>query len=308
MSKKLLLEIALVVGLLSCGGAPHEPKKKIPDPIPEHVKTSKEIVLEKRDAYLKLADQVQDVDGFLRDCDSLLHSSLYGVGGADVDVRAARDSSGQWFRTPGHDCYPDRSASTISRDMIIGLTWYAWRKGEPDILTDLLDYASDNLWIMGQGDWKRIFLTPQLRDTIRCARDVLEGKSCKPSFPFHLPGGLKGYQSHLQVLHILIRGEIFGEISEKAFDRLEEHATRTHKNPLYEYAYRRYHDKNYATVWDILATSPQWPSRRLPDTGDRCEENLNQREWGHDWYPCLDEVLKFSGMDLLFVVALIEEE
>ena len=96
--------------------------------------------------YSQLVTDQQDSYGFLHvdRCDSTLWSGLLGAAGVPVDLTAARDSSGAWYRRPLSyaECYDcGGSKSTVSRDQLLGVLWWAWRSQRADVLLDLLKYA-----------------------------------------------------------------------------------------------------------------------------------------------------------------------
>ena len=95
------------------------------------------------------------VNKFILDdkCDSLLFSALAAVGMQEkIDILAARNEEGQWFRTPAKDCLATgRSGSTISRDMFMGLFWYMFTFNEQDMINELWEYGEAHEWLMGEG-------------------------------------------------------------------------------------------------------------------------------------------------------------
>lgn len=142
--KHLLLTLAL---LLSCGAADNKsaPAQDRPERYAE--------LQQKRDLYYQLTQDLQDDNGwFTDDCDSLLWNSLGVVAGLTIDIYAARDTDGKWFRTPGKACYAEgRSKSTISKDMLLGLAWALFSHGDSGSMADVLRYGRDRAYIMGEG-------------------------------------------------------------------------------------------------------------------------------------------------------------
>lgn len=298
--------LVIFIFLIGCGHQIwHDPKK------PENTivkKSDLEKVLAKADLYKSIQHQATDGQGFIASprarCDALLHTGLLCASGVPADIDAAMGEPGQWFRTPGHDCYPDHAASTISRDMVVGLLWCAWRAKRNDISDGIISYADSHAGIMGEGPVSRVWLTPQLRDTAEGVSLRIRGQNWSPG-PAFFPSGLSGFRSHIQTLHVLLRGELLGRVTSCELDRIREHSARADRNPLYQYARARYITGDYAPVWRLLADDSLWPQDRLPSSDDRCEENLNQRDWGPDWMPCPNRRELYSGVDLLFVVGLM---
>src|SRR5690606_36989106 len=55
--------------------------------------------------------------------------------------------------------------STISRDMLLGLAWYAWCNKRLDISEGVIKYALKNWGVMGEGDPARTNIMPNLFST-----------------------------------------------------------------------------------------------------------------------------------------------
>lgn len=284
----------------------HEPKP-IPKPTPTVESYNPcESVREKRDLYRSLQEQALDDSGFIDEpttrCDSLLHTGL--LNSPATSITAAQDQlTGQWYRYSDHKCYPDQAASTISRDMLLGLLWNIYMNQRVDLISDLRNYADEHDWEMGQGDWKRTYLNPQLYETIENLENRLHG--LETSFPLleWWPRDLTGFEAHLQVLHIMLRDRIYGRTTELRQRRLLEHAERQQQNPLFAFA-----AGNTNKACSLFMNDELWPPDRLPTSCDRKEHNLNQRDFGNDWKPQSGMCVPFSGVDLIFVMELIDEE
>jgi len=99
---------------------------------------------------------LQDQHGFvLTDhCDSTLFSGLLGASGYRVDMTAAEVGPGHWLRRP--TSYPEcwgcgKSRSTISRDMLLGVYWWAWANKDRGVLERMWDYGVSHFWLMCRG-------------------------------------------------------------------------------------------------------------------------------------------------------------
>ncbi len=266
-------------------------------------------MLTKFELYIKELNKVADNNGFVytEECDSLLFSALIGcVPGVEVDVGAAMDSKGQWFRRPING-YPEclscgGSKSTISRDMFIGLAWYAYVNNRLDISERVIGYALAHILIMGQGSLSRTFMTPGLLSTFAWISYRLGGPSRPwlriiPQFEGKM---VTGYQAHLSVLHILLRNRLIGK--DKYKDLLEFHANRNPENALFQYAAGR-----VDIAYTILNNETYFPSNRLPSSKDRKAAWLWERDFGKD-YQSSDKDKTLSGGDYLFVYGLLEKK
>lgn len=259
----------------------------------------------KFEKYIELLPTVQDSTGFIDsdECDSLLFSCLVGcVPGVSMLPQAAYDSkTGMWHRRPcDKPCYPNHSKSTISRDMLLGLAWYAYCNSRLDISEQVIKYALSHCLIMGEGVLSRTLMTPGLLSTYAWISYKLGG----PSRPWlrYLPSveskKTTDYQAHLSVLHIVLRNKLTGKDKHK--DILWHHVNRQPSNPLFQYAVG-----NINSAGRLLRDIVLWPENRLPTNWDRKSGWLIQRDMGDDWKPSSGEKKIHSGGDYIFVYALV---
>jgi hypothetical protein len=260
----------------------------------------------KYETYLSLSSRHQGDSGFVhaRDCDSLLFSGLYSFAGGGVEILAAQEEPGKWHRTPAQDCYPDRSKSTVSRDMLLGLLFHALKHKDGSIPSDLISYGQSHKWIMGEGQTSRTWLNPVFRKTLALMDRKLSGSNHQMLMypPYIWVGGLKGYQAHLAVLHILLIDLTTGKIDTSAKGRIKEQYERVPGNALFSYAYHRYFGGDQAGTLSILMDERIFPSERLPHAEDRCQPYLWQRD-PDEWGVCEGE--EHPGVDFLFVAQLL---
>jgi hypothetical protein len=256
--------------------------------------------------YLTLIKSQQDADGFIesQECDSILFSGLVGcIPGVQVNLDAAFDTaSGQWHRRPcSKPCFPEHSKSTISKDMLLGILWYAYHNKRLDISEKIIQTAIGNFGIMGQAvNLKtllgRCLISPSLLGTAAWVSYRLGGPS-RPilrAIPQVESKDLIGYQAHLSVLHVMLRNELTGKQGNK--DVLEHHYARNNYNPLFCLATGRDDEAGIA-----LMNGAFWPTRTLPTTRDRREPWLLQRDFDQSWTPDYTSAYKIhSGGDFLF--------
>lgn len=268
---------------------------------------------DKYQRYLELLPMTQDEHGFIDsyECDSLLFTGLTGcLPDVSVDIDKAFDSkTNLWHRRPvSKSCYPDHSKSTISRDMLLGLAWYCYYNNRKDIVEQVINYAFSNWGIMGEAKTKtvligRCFIGPGLLATYAWILYKLGGKDYwwLRMIPADFGYGLKGFQAHLQVLHILLRYKLTGKLSRGSRAKIAKHVKREPRNPLFLYV-----DGQSGLAKDMLMTEEWWPSDRLPTRADRKSNWLPMRDYGSDWKPSdVDPGRTHSGGDFLFVAGLI---
>lgn len=271
--------------------------------------------MSKYNKYIQLIKRKhQDRYGFIdtKHCDSLLFTGLLGcVPEIEVYIKAAFDNDkGMWHRRPldkpCFDCKNNKdvgSKSTISRDMLIGLAWYCWFNKRGDIVSQVVDYAVKNFGFMGCGAIGAINIMPPLFATFCWMDHKLNGTNwwLTRKMPADLGNKTEGYESHLQVLHILLRSEIVGKLSKSEKKVIAYQAKRQPNNPLFVYANG---DKEKAL--ELLDNGKYWPKQRLPNTQDRKEGWLFQRDEGPDWQAHPDgRKEEHHGGDYLFLYWLI---
>lgn len=209
-----------------------------------------------------------------------------------MPLEKAEASPGQWMRRnlAAGACYPDRSKSTISKDMLLGLTWWAWRAKRLDVMQQLVAYGEAHNWVMGDpiDRPQDVFVTPSEAGLFYQVIYRLGGED-NPArkIPDVYPEGLTGFQAELQVWNILLHGEISDTpgITDTALKRLHEHAQRQPNNPLFEVAVAHYTgDAGGARL--LLSDETQWPSVHLPTRENHCQAWVVQRDDGSDWRPC----------------------
>ena len=263
------------------------------------------------ETYKELIKGVTNDAGFVHGCDSLLFTSLAAVGGHSADIAAAR-KDGKWFRRNTFDCFrTGNSKSTISRDMLFGVTVFAYStRDTTGLLDSTLDYGIANKMVMGEGEKSRTLLTPQLAGLM--ARAARKNGSVKFSALANVPyiysmGKNTGYKAHLEALAMVLDGDIHGSLGPLARKTAKAYYDREPENALFNWLWHKYSDGNFAETYAILNNRKHWPRYRLPTSSDHCEFWLWQRTANNDdWKPCPAEGLTHSGGDFLFVYSLLK--
>jgi hypothetical protein len=245
--------------------------------------TMHETMRDRTELYLDLLEQ--DKDGFIMSdhCDSLLFTGLLAASNPklNIDLLKARDSSGAWHRRPNKDCGPDvgNSRSTISRDMMLGVLWWAYKTKNLKVLEELRD-SLHGLVLPGRGDVITRTMLPVYYKTLVLLIQRLGGKKA-PYVPLGDTFSKKGgFVAHLNVLHIILRGQL-GSITMDNFELLKYHAKRQPKNPLFVGAYILYLGLGPNTNQTLNMFK-----NRLPNTDDWCSPYVLERDYGSDWEPC----------------------
>lgn len=291
---KKVITTAITTAILGCGPKPKQETYDIS--LIEQLK-------QKHELYLQLLPQVQDKHGYVDTdhCDALLFTGLLGTV-TEVAIEASRDDSGAWYRRPiERPCYPDSSASTISRDMLIGLIWYSYKNNRLDLLEQLFEYGLEHNWIMGKGDIARTYFTPSMQSLL--ARVIYKMGGTNHMLYRSIPiiiSKVNDYQAHLAMLQILLLAEVTGYT--RYFEVIQYNYNRNPKNALFSYMYHRFYDGDQTETITNLLNTTYYPADKLPTDCDRGESWLHQRDYGSDWEPdnkCTGK--KHSGGDFLFI-------
>lgn len=273
---------------------------------------------QKAELYAQLIKEQQDDYGFIdhKYCDSTLFSGLVGcVPEVRVSLTAAYDfSTGYWHRRPiDKPCHDpaDPKSSTISRDMILGILWYALVNRRPDIAQSIVSKAINHAGFVGEAGSLKVLLTkcqimPPLFVTALLVRNVLTGgRWYDKILAWLVPadvGPLKvGYQAHLQCLHIALRGGLDCGIHSGQLKKLMGQAERCPRNALFQIL-----GGDFDAARQTLADEKLFPADRLPTAKDRKESWLWQRDDASDAWEPVKRTEVHHGGDYLFAYWLLK--
>lgn len=242
-------------------------------------------------------------------CDGLLFTALGQAAGACEDVRipSFEGEPGQWFRCPQHDCYPERSASDISKDMMMGLALWCHVYRVPGVAQRTLKRALLRGGNMGRP--LHLISRTLMSPTLMYYFWVLS----KPGRKVGLLGRLlfaanhwspqRTYRAHLQSLSILLLARLedgFNPISLRTLEKLAENNPR---NALFAAMLER----NNECLSTLMDTS-LFPADSLPTTKNYdCEYlwSTDPKANAKDWLPGPQEPAKIhTGIDFLLAAAI----
>ncbi|MEM4379355.1 MAG: hypothetical protein QXL01_01530 [Thermoplasmatales archaeon] len=276
-------------------------------------------LIKKLRKYIILIRKHQDEHGFIEtdECDSVLFSGLISIADLKINLKAARDEDGMWHRRPliYPECWRPESnkGSTISRDMLLGVLWHIWVTQNLKMAEELWDYGIKNSWIMGYGDISRIYLTPGLQATLADIIYKLGGKNHRltRAIPQMWSKENRGYAFHLDLLHIELRAQVMGGMTDDMLLILNNYYSREPMNPLVQVLYAKYISGNGAKASELLMREDWFPSDRLPTEKDRYARWLPERSYyqedgsiSPDYLPGSGEK-SHSGGDLIFCAQLL---
>lgn len=261
----------------------------------------------KASLYCELSKSEYDRTKYVvEECDGAGFTSLYALacGQAGVDLSVFQDTSGEMYRNPNHDCYPTRSKSGFSKDHVLMRLVAAVGQGDKQWPAKFLDYTQSNGGFFCDAvdnvtKLSRCFISPFLIEYLSKAK----GDSSLLAEPHSDDawGEKEGFEAHLHVLGIWIKGKLDGSISNVDLSYLEAYAKREPMNALYQALAYRYEKASRDSVVSAF-DSRYWPSDSLPNSTTHCSDYLFQRDMKStkDWEPCPDENKIYSGTDYSF--------
>ncbi len=272
----------------------------------------------KRDFYRGIYRGALDSYGFVPGCDGLLFTSLLVASGLDHNLFQAESLTqpGKWHRNATQDCLQTgQSVSTISRDMLLGLSLALWKKRDAGSVQRLLSYSASRSGRLGeainaQEQAGRATMSPSLLTLLTEINFKIsnEDSEFRGYFPETL-APLRGFESHLQVLRLLLKGSLYGGLIKTDFQVLEKLALSQPKNALFQAIYHGYLDGDGTTAATVLLNPQYFPEQSLPSTKQRCEPYIWQRDQDtSDWVPCPDKNETFPAADYFWVAALLANE
>lgn len=299
----------LTLGLTGCALIPHARQEKI---IP--------LVETLADTYASLQPPGWTDTA---ECDALEFNSLRAASGVAVNPGEAEDpgTPGRWYRRPVGipECYATgASFSTISRDMLLGVYWWAWSTGNTQVIHDLWEYGATHNWVMGSGRLQGAdtLLNPNMiallgRLCVKTGADCSGNPQQWAEVPLVYTGGSTGFTRHLETLQILLLGEMDGKLPEYLVEVVRGHALQQPDNPLFAVGLVLY-DRLDPTEVDRRLQS--WPSDRLPTNEDWCSSWRTESEapgpvepnGSRGWNACPGgETVVHSGGEVLFLRRLL---
>lgn len=270
----------------------------------------------KYNRYVELLNNAERFDSgwITKDCDGLLYNSIASISGVEnIDIEMAKDHNNKWYRTPRQNCYlTGQSGSSISRDMFLGLFWWIYQNQRLDLIKEIIDYGRDHknvlgFWVMGDGDITRTGIRTNLQATAHELRYRLGGADHDArKLPQFWTKETKGYATHLQFLHIFLRGMLREKISEKAFEVMKHHVKYQPNNALFDIMYNMYVNNNFDNALSVLLDNKLFPENSLPTNKNYCTDYLWSRDFDNeDWKPCNRNHDYVRGIDFIFASSLI---
>jgi len=331
----------LVVALFALTSACSYFKKDIQPKEPvAPASTTQSALKAKRDLYIAQQPKAMDSIGWPVEskCDGLLFCSLDATGGGACNPLLAEKGAGHWLRHPDGSCYPcpGGSCSENSKDQFLGLMPYLFVKKPATALQEaeaIAAYGEANSWYMGAASDEskklsnELFLPPFRATVYELVAQLGGPNNDQRLIPQVWIPTATGYERHLQVLHIVLRGIMQNGIDALELDYLESCAEKEPNNALYVAAYHRFKDGDQSAAAALLGDTSKFPDDGLPTSANYCTDYLYQRDEtvislalkkcqatpgqdcaafeltpNPDWLPCPDKAATHAGIDFIFTV------
>jgi hypothetical protein len=233
-------------------------------------------------------------------CDSLGFTALCKLSGgcADANILEAESSSepGRWYRNASQKCFDEgKSASDISKDMFAMLLPYLYSIGDQTNLKEIYAYGKAKGWVMGRGPMSRTVITPPMIFMLQ----IMINKVEPVASTLNVEMAKAGYEKHLDVMSFYSQSLYKKGMDLTDYETLRKYAEEAPRNALMQALYHKYKDGNQSAAIAILMDESLFPSDRLPEPRDRCEEYLWQRDdLPKDWAGC-DTIKLHDGVDFI---------
>lgn len=267
-------------------------------------------IQQKASLYCNLSKSEYDRNRYVvEECDGAGFTSLYSLacGNNGVYLSEFQAENGEMYRNPNKDCYPSRSKSGFSKDHVLMRLVAAVGQGDKQWPKSFLEFATSNNGFFCDGidaetKISRCLISPFLAEYLSKAKgdSALLAESDDAWFE------KSGFEAHLHVLGIWVKGKLDGSIPDVDLSYLKAYAKREPLNALYQSMAYRYGIVGADAVVASFDNS-HWPSDRLPSSKEHCSGYLFQRDMtsAKDWEPCPDENQEYSGTDYSFAAYIL---
>jgi len=343
---KLLFILLLTVG---CSSNPFKKDNEVQEPTTPTTTEPIRIDILKANLEVKRQFYCSESAGLFQlrrwvhgECDGLGFTALYGIGCPQpfsvIEPFEYLDEPGRYSRDPQPEqCFsenaqradaedPNRSPTTDSRDHTLMRLIYMWQYQDLSGLERMISYLNDHDWYLcpenGARDagvrFSRCKVSPTLKATIFEVYAKLGGDcdaQCKfaRAVPQDAICQQGGFELHLEILSILLRGTVQGAINDIQVNCLERATRHSPQNAFFEAVLQRFTKGDYLRAVELLSDEKRFPEYALPTTANYCSEYLYQRDQYDDatgllsdsWAPCSDITATKSGTDFTFTTTLV---
>lgn len=265
--------------------------------------------------YLGLYQKALDSFNFVAGCDGLLFTSLLVAAGHEHDLSLAESSEqpGRWYRSADHDCYPSgKSKSSISRDMLLGLSLALWQKSDGAAVKRILQFSQKNKGILGDAiDSQELAgaatMSPSLLSMLSEMDFQINATNSdnRGYFP-ELGKNFSGFEAHLLALRLTLKSSLYGGLLRTDAELISSLAQKQPRNALFQALNHAFTDGDGNAAAAILLDEKLFPATALPTSAQRCEPYLWQRDQkSTDWLPCPEAGTTFPAVDFFWVYALL---
>lgn len=271
-------------------------------------------------------------------CDGAGFTSLYSLAcpSNGVDLSVFQGEGGEMFRDPKHECWisaghpSNGSKASYSKDHVLmrmiaayeqkDIKWFEsflafidgkslqFCQADNDVTTASRCILSLGLYQMLNDGLKSLQGQPvddqDLNLNDDCESDS-EGKGECNAIALKI-----GFEAHLDVQSIRLRGLIYGGITDTELRKLLAYAVREPLNGFYQAVAYRYGQRSEEDVRFALENLSHWPIDKLPSSNNHCDTYVFSRDIlkeslpNSDWLPCKEgsHFEEYSGTDYTFSV------
>jgi len=205
--------------------------------------------------------------------------------------------------------------STISKDMILGLMNNLWYTKNLAAVDRTIEYGKSHSWIMGEAKDEatvasKCALSPGLISNLYDMQSKLNGSGLNitaPSSEDDAVGVNTGFRAHLDVLHVIFSGSLYGAINDIQISTLKNQAKRMPRNAMYQAAKSAYDGGDQSAAVSLLMDEKRFPADRLPTSAEFCSDYLwTDDDTPKDWEPCPDGKTIYEGLDFIIAASIAD--
>ena len=193
-------------------------------------------------------------------CDTLTFKALLSAY-VPQDL-SAFEHEGKWERSPS-PCYPNDSASSISRDSIMSVMHHTWSVKDAEMADRLVNYGKLHNWTMGEGPvsiTSALILAP---DILPLRKRLTLSDAISVS---NINEILTGFNGHLLASYLWYVSRITGSLNAVEMEALHRLVAASPDDPMYVALMQRHTSGDYSAVLNILLTYPGFDMAIIKNT------------------------------------------
>jgi len=291
------------------------------------------------DGYCDLSGpKVMALGYAIRECDGAGFTALYDLAcpHVGVDLEKFQDDTGRMHRSPNHTTCWDYSKTAsenaatagskagFSRDHVLMRLIQAWEQKDLAWVSSFIKFTEANSGVIcdavdDETKIGRCLMSPTLMTLLYDAEAKLKDMPAKvvdQQLAAKLSdssadglGIVTGSDAHLQVLRLLLKGRMYGALTNLEVATLKAQAERQPKNALFKAVYHKFTDGDQTVAMGLLKNQNMWPVETLPTTKNFCSDYLWSDDYSEaDWLPCDTQDNEWDALDFTLAVWVLTAE